>query len=142
MPTWRGALRAIAASARRAERAAQRRRRELMKQQKELEKMEALQRAAYEVEVYENQINLLLSVHKESSDIWDWQAIRATEKPSKPEMSRERENEAQRRLDQYSPSLLDKVFRRENQKREALAKSLEQAKTEDKKTIRRSIAAV
>ncbi|MDW8327306.1 MAG: hypothetical protein RMK99_12120 [Anaerolineales bacterium] len=113
-----------------------------MKQQKELEKMEALQRAAYEVEVYENQINLLLSVHKESSDIWDWQAIRATEKPSKPEMSRERENEAQRRLDQYSPSLLDKVFRRENQKREALAKSLEQAKTEDKKTIRRSIAAV
>lgn len=50
MTTWRGALRAITAASRRAERAEQRRNRELLKQQKDIEKMEAIQRAAYIVE--------------------------------------------------------------------------------------------
>jgi hypothetical protein len=49
---------------RRAERDAQRRQRELEKQRKQLEKMQELERAAYEVQVYENHIDLMLSVHK------------------------------------------------------------------------------
>jgi hypothetical protein len=73
------------------------------------------------------------SAHKECSEVWDWQAIKATEKPLKPDMSGEGENAAQRKLEQYSPGLLDKILRRENKKREALVKTLEQAKEEDKR---------
>lgn len=59
---WKGTLRSIRAAQRRAEREAQRRRRELERQRKQLEKMRELERAAYEVQVYENYIDLLREV--------------------------------------------------------------------------------
>lgn len=62
---WKGTLRSMGAASRQAERNAQRRQRELEKRHREFAKMEALEQAAYEVDVYENQIDLLLSVHKE-----------------------------------------------------------------------------
>lgn len=65
---WKGAVRSLQASARRAERNAHRRQRELEKQQKEYAKMEALEQAAYEVDVYENHIDILLSMHKECAE--------------------------------------------------------------------------
>ena len=70
MTTWRGVLRSMAAASRRAERDAQRRKRELLQQQKYLGQLTALQQAAYEVEVYENQISVLMSVHKECAQPW------------------------------------------------------------------------
>ncbi len=53
---WKGTLRTMQASARRAERNAHRRQRELERQHKEYARMEALEQAAYEVEVYENHV--------------------------------------------------------------------------------------
>lgn len=139
MPTWRGTLRTMATLQRRSEREAEKRRRELFKQQKGVEKLEALQRANYEVEVYQNQVNLLLSMHKECSDNWDWQAIKATDRPKKPEWSNASEQASQMRLDQYTPGLFDKILRRENKQREVLANLIEQAKEEDKRKYQEAL---
>lgn len=72
---WKGTIRSIQAAQRRAERESRRRQRELEKQRQQLEKMQELERAAYEVEVYENHIDLLLSVHKECGTIWNWEEL-------------------------------------------------------------------
>lgn len=61
---WRGILRDIQAASRRAEREAYRRRRALEERRRYLDRMEEYERVAYEVELYNNQIELLVSVHK------------------------------------------------------------------------------
>ena len=85
--SWKGTLRSLQAAQRRAERDAKRRQRELEKQQKQIEKMQELERATYEVQVFENYIDVLSSVHKESGDHWDWKSIRDSGPPPKPSKS-------------------------------------------------------
>jgi hypothetical protein len=81
----RGILRAVEAAARRDERDAQRRQRELVKRAKEQEKLSELEQARFEVETFENRIEVLLSVHKERGKSWDWLGILASLKPPEPQ---------------------------------------------------------
>jgi hypothetical protein len=81
----RGTLRAVEAAARRGERDAQRRQRELVKRAKEQEKLSELEQARFEVETFENQIEVLLSVHKEQGKSWDWLGILASLSPPEPQ---------------------------------------------------------
>lgn len=115
------------------ERQAERRRRELAKQQKELAKMQELERAKYEVEVYENRIECLLSIHKECSEVWDWKTIQSSPPPTQPERLHENQKEAQAKLDGFKPSLCDKLFRRVESKQNSLLKAVEQAKEADER---------
>lgn len=94
---WKGTLRSISAASRRAEREARRRQRELETQRRQLEKMQEMERAIYEVEEYENHIDLLLSVHKECSDVWDWEAIQSSEPPAEPTKSHSHKEAARAR---------------------------------------------
>jgi hypothetical protein len=81
---FKGALRAMEAAQRRQEREAQKTRRELERRAKEQAKLSLIEQATLEVETYENKIDLLLSIHKEQSDIWwDWLAF-ATALPPLP----------------------------------------------------------
>jgi hypothetical protein len=73
----KGALRQVRAGERRLEREAQRRRRELERLEKENAKLSALEQARLEVEAYENQLDVLLSVHKEPCEKWDWAGLAA-----------------------------------------------------------------
>lgn len=83
---WKGTLRSMQAASRKADRNAQRRQRERQARQKEYAKMEALEQAAYEVEVYENQIDVLLSVHKECGEEIDWQSFVERAEPENPHL--------------------------------------------------------
>jgi hypothetical protein len=138
---WKGTLRSIEAAGRRAEREAQRRRRELERQRKQLERMQELERAAYEVEVYENHIDLLLSVHKECSNPWNWKAIKSAAPPREPERTHSHEESAQAALDGFKPSLLDKMLKRVDSKRDELAKAVEEAKKIDEREYQESLRA-
>jgi hypothetical protein len=89
---WKGTVRSIRSTHRAFQREEQRRQKELRRQKKEIEKMEALERAAYEVDVYENHIDLILSIHKEYGDLIDWVAISQSKEPPKP--SRHNTNES------------------------------------------------
>jgi tellurite resistance protein len=128
---WRGTLRAIDAASRRAERNSQRRYRQLVRDSVSRAKMEARQRTAYEVEVYENQIERLVSVHKESPEPWNWNLIYNTPPPIAPQRSVAREAQAQLVLDSFRPGFLDKLFGRVESKRQTLQQSVGMAQAQD-----------
>lgn len=132
--TTRGVIRRMGASSRSSsswERDARRRQRELERQQKELTKMQELERARYEVNVYENYIEVIRSIHKECGDSWNWTELQASNPPHKPQLKNENELAAQKKHDGYVPSFLDKLFHRINKKRAAFKKEIEKAKESD-----------
>lgn len=110
---WKGTVRSIGAAVRAAERDAKRRQRELEKQQKQYDKMQELERAKYEVDVYDNSIDLLLSVHKECSDSIDWHSIKSSPEPQKPEDIKDRERKEREKSDSYEMGFFDRLFNRE-----------------------------
>ena len=133
---WRGAIRSIAAAQRRAERTAVRRQHELERQHTRLARMAEVERATYEVDLYENHIERLLSMHKDASPDWDWLAIRNIAFPRRPEDERRQEKRAEAELGNYTPSAFDKVFGRTKQKRAELLAAVEQARQQDAEEFR------
>jgi hypothetical protein len=95
--------------------------------------MQALERARYEVQVYENYVDVLLSVHKECSDTWNWQKIRSANPPAKPERSAGHEISALSKLSAFKPGFFDKLLNQVESKRARLAEAVEEAKRKDGK---------
>lgn len=69
---------------RRAERDAIKQRRELERKAKENAKLSAIENARLEVATFENTIDVLLSIHKEASERFDWMALLSTLPPCPP----------------------------------------------------------
>jgi len=84
---WKATYRAIQAAEHRQIREANRRQREAERQSREQMKLSELERARLEVETYENQLSMLLSVHREPSEVWDWLAISTSLPPPAPKRS-------------------------------------------------------
>jgi hypothetical protein len=129
--SWKKTLNSMAAASRRAERESRKRQRELQKQQKEIEKMEEFERATYEVQVYENEIEVLKSIHKDCGDAWDWEKIRASPAPEEPEKSNAKEKQARAMLAGYKPGLSDKLLKRMETKQRELKEAVKIAIEED-----------
>jgi hypothetical protein len=137
---WRGTVRTIAAASRRIERDQQRRHRELLKHQQQLAKLQANQRAALEVEIHENHLDLLTSVHKECSEVWDWQQIENSPQPTIPECSNRLELAQRQRNAQHPPGFIDRLLGRPETKRAAAEKAIEEAIAADKRDYSSAIA--
>jgi hypothetical protein len=75
---WQATVRAMQAAERREQREAQRRQRELAREAKEQAKLSALEQARFEVNTYENRLEVLLSVHREQGHVWEWAAVAAS----------------------------------------------------------------
>lgn len=118
-------------SSKRSHRAAELRRRELMALQKEQSKMEELALARYEVELYENRIEVITSVHKECSEPYDWEKIKASQPPFKHGETGPNETKALERLNNYKPTWRDKLFDRVEVKKSMLQKEVGEAKKLD-----------
>lgn len=138
--SWRGTLRSMQAAQRRYEREAKRTQRLLEQQQNQLEKMEEQERARYEVQVYENYLEVLQSIHRDCGNSWDWESIRASAPPARPLKSDTLETAAQEVLDGYKPTTADKVLRRADAKRQELAKAVEDARLEDEAAFQEALA--
>lgn len=130
---WKGTIRTIGAATRAAERDAKRRQKELEKQQKMYEKMQELEQAAYEVEVYENHIEIIQSMHKECNSPIDWNEILNSEQPEKPSNENKKEEKAKSMLENYKPSIFDLLFRRTEKKKLSLTQKIKDSKLEDEK---------
>ncbi|WP_130907293.1 hypothetical protein [Pseudomonas sp. Sample_16] len=128
---WKGTLRSMQASARRAERNSHRRQRELERQHKEYARMEALEQAAYEVEVYENHVEVLLSVHKDCGDVINWKSLLNSVEPREPSLDVTAEAAASDALATYAPNFLARLLRLEARQRRALSRKVEEGKAED-----------
>lgn len=95
---WKAEIRAIEVAHRQQERDAKKRQRELERQSKEMAKLSALEQARLEVETYDNVIDVLLSVHKEQADTFDWLSIATSLPPVQPRHQRQNELKARQRL--------------------------------------------
>lgn len=130
---WKGTVRSLQASARRSERNAHRRQRELEKRQKEYAKMEALEQAAYEVEVYENHVDIILSMHKECAEAVKWKRLLSNPEPRQPLKSGTLEQEATHAAATYHPNLWARLFKLEARQRAALKSKIGAAQAEDER---------
>ncbi|MBQ4681364.1 hypothetical protein [Aeromonas dhakensis] len=128
---WKGTLRSINAAAKRADRHAKRRQRELLKNQIAYEKMQELEKAAYEVDVFENYIDVIQSIHKDCGDSVDWLKISTSQEPAKPLIISDNERQAIARLNSFAPSFIDKLFGKVTSKRQKLEKEVSIAKVID-----------
>jgi len=82
--------------------------------------MQELEQAEYEVEVYENHIEVIQSIHKECSDPIDWESIAISKEPQKPENLKNHEKAAKSDAENYSPSFIDRLFKREEKNEKGL----------------------
>lgn len=128
---WKGTVRSIGAAVRAAERDAKRRQRELEKRQKQYAKMQELEQAEYEVDEYENHIEVIQSLHKECCDRVDWEYIAGSSEPKKPKNTKACESAARREYEDYKPGLIDRIFKREEKKRKGLSEKILEAVKED-----------
>lgn len=95
---YQATLRAAAAAERRQQRDAKKRQRELERQSKEMAKLSALEQARLEVDTFENDLEVLLSVHKEQTEPMDWIGILAALPPVPPRKQSHHELKMRRRL--------------------------------------------
>jgi tellurite resistance protein len=102
------------AAERRAQRDAQRRYKELQLRTKEQAKLSLLEQARLEVETYENRVEVLLSIHKEQGEQWNWKQILNTPPPIEPARGERHALEVQARRAAYVPGFFDKLFGKAN----------------------------
>ncbi len=129
--SWRGTIRAIQAAERRAQRDAQRRFKELQRRTKEQAKLSALEHARLEVETYENRIDVLLSIHKEQGDQWNWEQILNTPPPAEPGRSNRYVADVEARRSAYVPGFFEKLFGKANKQAAAFEGEIQMAQARD-----------
>jgi hypothetical protein len=100
---YKASIRAMDAAQRRQQRDSQRRLRDLERQAKEQAKLSAIEQARLEVETFEGQLEVLVSVHKEQGEGWDWTSLAAALPPPSPQRNARHEQKAKQRA-MVSPS--------------------------------------
>jgi len=105
--------------------------RQLELQQKQQQKLMQFEAAKLEVELYENKIELLQSVHKECSEPIDWESIINSSPPFPKGKIGPNEQEAMLKLKNYKPTWRDKLFNRVEVKKKELEKKIYEAKQMD-----------
>jgi multidrug efflux pump subunit AcrA (membrane-fusion protein) len=114
------------------ERAAVRQHRELQKLHREMAKQSAQAQAAYEVEEFENYLDLLVSLHKDHGDAWDWDAIGHASPPVSPQPVTRNEAHARHELQAYQPGFFDRLFGTAKRHTAQLEVALVQAQNQDR----------
>ena len=135
----KGTLRSLSAMQRQSEREALKKQRELEKQRTLLEKMQEQERSAYEVQVYENDIDVLISIHKDCGVDWNWELVQAIDPPSKPIKYNANERLAQSNFEAYQPGLMDKILKRIEIKRNKLFVVVEENKRKDEQVYQEAL---
>lgn len=136
---WKGTVRSFGAAYRAMERDAKRRQRELEREQKQYEKMLELEQAAYEVEVHNNNIDLIQSVHKECGEPVNWDSLADKSEPEKPKRQQKRVEKARIIEKSYKPGFIDKIFKREDKKRKKFKNLVVKAIKEDEANFEQNI---
>lgn len=139
MATINGFIRSYGAAVRRAEREQQRKTREAARRFKEQQKQLEFKNVAQAVQEWNDYVQILKSLHKESSEKVDWFEIRNEPRPSEPQYSKSNEIVAQQRVDNFKPNLLDKIFGSSKRKIKNLENQVVQAKSKDEKSYRAAL---
>lgn len=114
------------------EREAVRRHRELQKYQKEQAKQSEYARAANEVKEFEIYLELLVSLHKERGEVWQWERIAASHPPTAPSFVARHEPVAAGALSSYEPGFIERLFGGAKRRTAALEVALVEAQNADR----------
>lgn len=136
---WKGNLRSFTSAMKKIDRESKRREKELEKQKKEYEKMEALEQARYEVDVYENYIEGIQSLHKVSEHTINWKEIIKQKPPIEPLQEYPKMTNAKEKLKNFRPSVLQKLFRSVDKKKKQLEDELNHFKIIDEQNYQQNI---
>ena len=101
---WKATLRAMEADKRSQERESLKRQRELEQRAKEQAKLSAIEQARLEVETFENQLDGLVSIHREQSEVLDWEEFAASLPPPAPQKKSYHELKTKQRVTVLLPS--------------------------------------
>lgn len=110
---------------------AHQRRNELVRLQREQTKLKELQRAQYEVELFENQLEVIKSIHKECDAHIHWEELRQSSPPFDNAQKGPKELALLRELENYKPNFFQKLLRLDIKKRIQLQANAIQAAKED-----------
>ena len=145
---YQAIARAAAAAERQQQRGAKKRQRELQRQSKEMAKLSALEQARLEVDTFENNLDVLLSVHKEQTDPMDWIGILASLPPAPPRRQSNHELKLRRRLAvshgwQNSSAAIEQAQQKDEQEYQAALQkhALEHAEWEKLSSLARRVLA-
>jgi len=109
---------------------------ELRRLEREQSKLEAFELAKFEVELFENKLEMLRSIHKESDEIIDWRAISMTTPPFNIGEKGQFEIQAEQSLHSYKPNLFQKWFKYDQKIIKDLNNKLIEAREIDKENFR------
>jgi hypothetical protein len=70
----------------------------LERQAKEQVKLSVIEQARLEVETFDGQLEVLVSVHKQQGEIWDWTALAAALPPPSPQRNSRNEQKSKQRV--------------------------------------------
>jgi hypothetical protein len=130
MVTFRQVARSYVSAARAAERDRNRRAKESARFYKEQQKQNEIENASDIVRRYEEYIDVLMSVHKNSAGKIDWQQIQKDAEPLQAEKNTTHENAARQILNDFTPSFFEKIFG-SNKKIQGFEQAISQAKIKD-----------
>lgn len=136
---WKGNLRTFSATMNRIDRESKRKQRELDKRYKLREKMEELAQAQYDVEVFENYIEQIQSLHKEGSELIDWIELKNEKAPSEPKLEYPQMIQAEFLFNTFKPNFLHKIFNMTESKKKSLLKNIETSKVIDEQTYEQNL---
>lgn len=104
---------------------------ELKRLQKQQEKLEQLERNRLEVDLFENKIDMIKSIHKECDSFVDWNEIKERTALFNREEVGPKEKNALFELESYKPSFFDKILKKNEKKINELELKVQEAKKED-----------
>lgn len=131
--SFRGNMRTVVAIVRRMERAEKRRVTESARQYKAMLKQQEFENGQRVVYEYDEYIELISSIHKETSEPIDWQEVFEEQAPTKPTLTNKQQKTAEKDLANYNPSFLDKLFGLKAKKIKKLEVKIQNSKFEDQK---------
>jgi hypothetical protein len=87
--------------------------------------------AIVDTTLFEHYLRAVVSLHKHERRIWDWAGIKGSPEPARPKRSSAREAAAQRALDAFAPTFLQRISGGEARLRLPLDEALQNAQMED-----------
>lgn len=97
----------------------------------EQEKMARIERNQLEISMFENRLEMIKSLHKEYDEPVDWNAAKNAPPPFASGEKGPNEKEAVELLENYKPSFMEKLFNRDEVKKQELYKKIVEARKKD-----------
>ena len=129
--TFQGFVRQVAAAQRRAVRNAERMERLQARAAKLQAKLDESERAAAEVEAFEERLQQLTTIHHTVGESINWNEIVAELPPTEPQKSQQREDAAVRTRNEFKPNVWQRLFGGEKKVRLQLDQAIVEAKQRD-----------